>query len=241
MGFGLGQNLDSPADALNLFVGSLDWRDPKYYEHWTKLEELWKAGYLNEDMNSIDLYPGIDLFGAGQGAMTSIALALEPKMAASLGSEKIGVMTFPVFGTGQMAGKAIIDSSGIGISSQSKNKEVAADFLTFLQSDERVRSIFTDVGSLPVNKKWDGSEITDPTTKTIWEGWVVGDGVAYISNLMPTLFWTDAMFVNSQKIVAGEYTGEQAGQNAADVTQKWVEQNPDLVEKYKIWANDLKL
>ena len=27
---------------------------------------------------------------------------------------------------------------------------------------------------------------------------------------MPGVFWTDAMFVNSQKIITGEFTGEQA-------------------------------
>ena len=56
---------------------------------------------------------------------------------------------------------------------------------------------------------------------------------------MPTLFWTDAMFVNSQKILAGEMTGEEAGQNAQDVSEKWVKQNPDMVENYKTWAKDL--
>jgi hypothetical protein len=58
---------------------------------------------------------------------------------------------------------------------------------------------------------------------------------------MPTLFWTDAMFVNSQKIIAGEYTGEQAGENAQAVSEKWREQNPDLLEHYTIWAKDLAL
>jgi hypothetical protein len=47
------------------------------------------------------------------------------------------------------------------------------------------------------------------------------------------------MFVNSQKIIGGEYTGAQAGENAYAVTQKWKEQNPDMVENYKAWAADL--
>jgi hypothetical protein len=58
---------------------------------------------------------------------------------------------------------------------------------------------------------------------------------------MPVLFWTDAMFVNSQKVVGGEWDGEQCGQNAYDVSQKWKEQNPDLYDKYVIWANDLTM
>jgi len=83
--------------------------------------------------------------------------------------------------------------------------------------------------------------VTDPTLLTIWERWIKGDTTPYISNLMPTLFWTDAMFVNSQKIISGEFTGEQAGDNAAQVAQKWREQNPDLLEKYALWAEDLAL
>lgn len=241
MGHGLGQNLDSPADALNLFVGSLDWREPKYWEHWAKLEQLWKAGFINDDMNSIDLYPGIDLYGAGKGAMTQIVGPLVPKMQQTLGAEKVAPMVFPVWGKGKMAGKPIADTQGLGISSQSKNKEVAADFLMFLQSEERVKALWDQVKQLPTNAKWDGSVITDPVIKQIWQVWMHGDNVPYISNLMPVLFWTDAMFVNSQKIISGEFTGEQAGQNAYDVTQKWVEQNPDLVDNYKKWADDLKL
>ena len=242
MGHATGQNLDSPADAVNLFIGQLDWREPRYYEAWDRLAELWNAGYMNDDVNSIDLYPGIDLFGAGQGAMTQIVGPLVPAQQALVGAENVGVMTFPVFGTGAMAGKPIFDNQGIGISSQSDNKEVAADFLTFLHTPDRVSAIWDGVKQFPTDLSWDGSVVEDPSLRTIWERWINGDdNVPYISNLMPTLFWTDAMFVNSQKIISGEFTGEQAGQNAYDVANRWAEQNPDLVENYTIWAEDLAL
>lgn len=241
MGHGLGQNLDSPAEALNLFAGSLDWREPKYYEAWSRLSDLWTAGYFNDDMNSIDLYPGIDLFSTGKAAMTQIVGPLVPNAQAQLGAANVGAMTFPVFGSGNMAGKPIFDTQGLGISSQSSNKEVAADFLKFLHSDERVNAIWDQVKQFPTDSTWDGSQVTDPTLLDIWQRWINGPHVPYISNLMPTLFWTDAMFVNSQKIISGEFTGEQAGENAYQVTQKWREQNPDLLENYTIWAQDLVL
>jgi multiple sugar transport system substrate-binding protein len=244
MGHGLGQNLDSPADAINLFIGDLDWRDPRYYEHWSKLDELWKAKFLNDDMNSIDLYPGIDMFGAGKAAMTSIVAPLAASQAKMLGSsDKVGAMVFPVFGKGKMAGKPISDCQGFGISSQSTNKEVAAALLRYFHTPERVNALWEQVHCLPTDSSFDvEAKVTDPLLKQIWKGWVGGsDTVPYISNLMPVLFWTDAMFVNSQKIISGEWTGEQAGQNAYDVTKKWVEQNPDMKEKYTIWAKDLGL
>jgi raffinose/stachyose/melibiose transport system substrate-binding protein len=243
MGHALGQNLDSPADAINLFIGDLDWRDPKHYEHWAKLEELWKAGFFNDDMNSVELYPGIDLYGAGQGAMTAIVGTLVPAQADMLGVEKVGHMVFPVFGSGAMAGKPIFDAQGLGISSQSQFKEIAADFLQFMHTQERLDALYEQVKILPSDASWDSS-VVDKANDTINQeqiaGWITADNVPYISNLMPGLFWTDAMFVNSQKIVAGEWDAEQAGQNAYEVTQKWAEQNPDLVEKYSTWTADFR-
>jgi len=240
MGHGLGQNLDTAADAVNLFIGELDWREPRYYEHWSKLKELWDLGFINADINSIDLYPGIDLFGSGKGAMTAIVTPILGKQETLMGgSEKIGLMTFPVFGVGKMAGKPIADCQGIGISSQSKNKEIAADFLRFVHDPERVKALWNLSKAIPNDASFDTGLIEDPVTRELRSRWVEGDNVPYISNLMPGVFWTDAMFVNSQKIITGEFTGEQAGQNAYDVTQKWKEQNPDLVEKYSLWAKDL--
>ncbi len=243
MGHGLTPNLDSPADAINLFIGELDWNEPRYHEHWGKLAEMWQAGYINDDMLSIDLYPGIDLFGAGKGAMTSVVVPLAGKQAEMLGGEKVGAMVFPASGAGKMNGLPIADSQGFGISSQSANKPVAADFLAFLHAPDRVNALYQEVRALPTDSSWDGAtEIQDDLFKQIWSNWLANeDAVPYISNLMPVLFWTDAMFVNSQKIIGGEYTAAQAGENAAAVTQKWKEQNPDLVEKYAIWANDLQL
>jgi hypothetical protein len=45
--------------------------------------------------------------------------------------------------------------------------------------------------------------------------------------------------VASQKILAGEMTGEESGKLAADVTKKWKQQNPDLVANYTTWGQDL--
>jgi hypothetical protein len=63
----------------------------------------------------------------------------------------------------------------------------------------------------------------------------------YVADLMPTLFWTDAMFVISQDILAGKLKGEESGEIAAEDTEKWKQQNPDMVENYTIWGQDLEV
>ena len=92
-----------------------------------------------------------------------------------------------------------------------------------------------------LNDSFDPNIIEDPLMKEVWKTWVGNDDVApYLGGLMPVLFWTDASFVNSQKVISGEWNGEQCGQNAQDVTNKWIEQNPDMVEKYTLWTKDLE-
>jgi raffinose/stachyose/melibiose transport system substrate-binding protein len=173
--------------------------------------------------------------------MTQIAGALIPDMQSKLGAENVGVMVLPVWGQGAMAGKPIRDTQGLGISSQSDYKQQAAEFLQFLHTEERVNALWKQVGVLPADATWNGNVIGDPTIKQLWQGWMRGESIPYISNLMPVLFWTDAMFVNSQMIIAGEYTGEEAGANAEEVSRKWREQNPDFVKNYKTWQKDLTL
>ena len=235
----LTQNLDSPQDALNLFIGELDWREPKYHEHWVKLEELSKRGYFNDDIVSLELYQGIQLYDTGKAAMCFNTTPAIPNSQKQLGAEKVGYMVMPVFGSGSMAGTPITDTQGFGIPAKAEDKENAAAFLEFMHSKERVDAMWELATQIPANTTFDGSVIDDPLLKTIDENWVAGDTNVYIADLMPTLFWTDAMFVNSQRILGGKSTGEQAGELAAEVTEKWKKQNPDLLENYKKWSEDL--
>ena len=82
---------------------------------------------------------------------------------------------------------------------------------------------------MPADTRFDASVIDVPLIKEIHDKWIAGQNNVYIADLMPSLFWTDAMFVASQKILGGSMTGEQAGKLAADVTAKWKKQNPDMV------------
>jgi ABC-type glycerol-3-phosphate transport system substrate-binding protein len=234
----LTQALDDPSQAIDLFVGELEWTTPEYYEQWTKLRELVDNGFINEDANSLELYQGIQLMETGKAAMTLNTTAALPAAQEKLG-ENLGYFVMPVYGTGAMAGIPITDTQGFGIPTEAKDPASAAKLLEYMHSEERVNAMWTESRALPADEKFDASLIDDAFLKTVYETWWVGDHNAYVADLMPTLFWTDAMFVNSQKILAAEMTGEEAGQNAQDVSEKWVQQNPDLVENYKTWAQDL--
>jgi hypothetical protein len=45
--------------------------------------------------------------------------------------------------------------------------------------------------------------------------------------------------VAAQEIIAGNMTGEEAGEQNAGIAQQWRDLNPDLVENYQKYAEGL--
>ena len=235
----LTQNLDTPAEALNLFIGKLDWRNERYYEHWSRLEDLYKKGYFNDDVNSLELYQGIQLFDTGKASMCFNTTPAIPNSQQKLGADNVGYMVMPVFGQGSMAGIPILDTQGFGIPSKAKDPQSAAMFIDYMHTPESLQAMWTLSKQVPADTRFDASVIDVPLIKQIHQKWIAGQNNVYIADLMPSLFWTDAMFVASQKILGGSMTGDQAGKLAADVTAKWKKQNPDMVKNYQQWGTDL--
>jgi ABC-type glycerol-3-phosphate transport system substrate-binding protein len=238
---GLSPNLDTPAEALQLFSGEgLDWREPRYYDHWAKLQQLWQAGYLNDDIMSIDLYPGIDLFSTGKSAMTWTVVPLLQSIRDMLGPDNVGVFVWPASGQGKLNGMPIADTNGFCISSQSRHKELAAEFIKLTQTQERMTALWNTCNALPTSTGWDGrAVIADPWWQDVWARWVHGKTTVYVNEMMPSLVLSDAVNVNTEKAILGTFTPEQCGENAYNVVQKWREQNPDILEKYVVWANSM--
>lgn len=232
------QNLDTVGEAVELFIGDKDFRDPKYHEHWVKLEELKTRGYLNKDMSSLELYPGIDLVAAGKLAMgQSIGTRLPADLKTSNG--QVGVMVMPVYGKGKLAGQPILDVQGLGISSNAEDPQAAAAFLEYLNSPERLKAFWDATGWLPSNTTFDASVITDAAVRSMWENWGLKPNIPNITNLMPGQFYERAAIPTGQQIVQGSMTGEQAGELASNTAKEWREFNPDLVENYQKWVKDL--
>jgi raffinose/stachyose/melibiose transport system substrate-binding protein len=237
-GHSMSQIVDTPGQAVQLFTGELSFEDPKYYEPWARLEELKKHDFLNPEMSSTELYPGIDLTVAGKVAMGESIGARMPKDS-EITKGRIAPMVMPMFGKSKLAGKPIFDTQGLGISKDCKDPKAAAAFLEYLQSPERLKALHDKTGWLPSNVNFDTSVITDPVVVDLWKRWGQGDNIPYISNVVPGQFYEQALLPTAQQVVAGKITGAEAGALAAKVTKEWRDFNPDMVENYKKWAKDL--
>ena len=234
----LPQNLDSLGEAVELFIGDKSFSDPRYHEHWVKLEELKTRGFLNKDMPSLELYPGIDLVAAGQLAIgQSIGTRLPADLKTADG--RIGCMTMPVFGKGKLAGVPLLDVQGLGIAANAKDPQAAAAFLDYLNTPERLRAFWDATGWIPSNTTFDTSVIKDDAVRAMWERWGLKANISNATNLMPGQFYERAAIPTGQQIVQGSMTGEEAGELAAQTAQEWRDFNPDLVDNYRKWAEDL--
>ena len=237
-GHSMAQIVDSPGQAVELFTGERDFTDPKYYEPWTRLEELKKHGFLNPEMSSTELYPGIDLIVAGKVAMGESIGSRMPKDSETT-KGRVGPMVMPVFGKSKLAGKPIFDCQGLGISKDAKDPKGAVAFLEYLQSPDRLKAMHEKTGWLPSNVNFDTSVITDPVVVDMWKRWGQGDNIPYVANVVPGQWYDQALLPAGQQVVAGKITGEEAGALAAKVAKEWRDFNPDMVENYKKWAKDL--
>ncbi|MBC7740332.1 MAG: carbohydrate ABC transporter substrate-binding protein [Candidatus Saccharibacteria bacterium] len=235
---GLSQNLVSVGDAVNLFIGDKDFRDPRNHQHWTKLAELRDAGFLNKDMASLELYSGIDLCVNGKLGMCSSIGTRLPADAKTTGG-RIGCLTLPVFGQGKLAGMPVVDMQGFGISAKSEAPEAAAKFLNFLNAPEQLKSFWDATGWIPAASGFDDSVITDPSVKDLWTRWGKAASITNITNLMPGQFYEQAAIPTGQSIISPGMSGDEAGELAARVAKEWREFNPDLVETYQKWAAEL--
>ena len=234
----LPQQLDSLGEAVELFIGDKDFRDPKYHEHWVRLEELKTRGYLNKDMSSLELYPGIDLVVAGKVAIGQTIGTRLPADSKATGG-KIGYMTMPIFGKGKLAGMPVVDVQGLGISTNAEDPAAAAAFLEYLQSPERLKAFWEATGWLPSNTTFDASVIQDTSVRGLWTNWGLKPNISNVTILMPGQFYERAAIPTGQQIVAGSMTGEQAGELAANTAKEWRDFNPDMVENYRKWVKDL--
>jgi len=235
-GHGLVQMEDAVTDTTKLLIGEYRWTDPRWHEHWKRLEQLIQAGYINADANSLELYQGMELLVTGECAMTQSIGSYVPYVEENLGVENVGVMKYPTFGTGKLAELPIMDVQGVGISSQSEYKKEAAEFIRFMHRPDRLTAMWKMVHIFPANDTWEGEKyIEGPNLLTMWK-WFKGKNTAWIPNMITWTFDSEVMHTAPQELMAGTKTAEDIAVFAEEVIARWQEENPDLLESHKKWA-----
>ena len=135
------------ADGTNKFADNKGWLDTL-----TKLDELVKAGYINDGSLSMTSDQMYEMFNKGEAAMTFTGTWGDTNIYSLNPSFAVG--GFPIPAEGGNKGVSVSISGGLGISKDSKNIDEAKKLLTFILSKEcmekygsTVVTCFKDVNS----------------------------------------------------------------------------------------------
>lgn len=221
------QNLDSASELVAASVGQESFDQPKFMD-WYELLQTWvDRGYFNDDVNNLDFGQGMDLFGSGGGAIGfgtdgNIALWTE-----QLGSDKVGAMLPPKWGTGALADTVRKEVQAFVIPKWSPNQQAAADFLTFMHSDENIASWYEITKVVPADDRFDSSAITDPVQLTLAD-WSTRDG-NWPQDWMPAQINGDANLPAGQLVFAGSGSLEDVVRLWTTTAEAWQSQQPQQV------------
>ena len=230
-----GQSLNSQADVIDAVVGNSKFTDPKHSDWWSKLEESRDRKCWNNDINSLELYQAQQRFVDGKAAMTFTAGPDAPNFVKKAGGdEKVTIIAMPAWTDGPLAGKMGTTSHTFGITKWSKYPQVAADFIKFTHTTERLNAWYATTGSMPADSRFDVSQVTSASTKALFESAL--NGAPYIESFIPAQLDADAIFKNVQLLLAGKVNATQAAADTQAIMERLRVSDRKLVENFTAWS-----
>jgi raffinose/stachyose/melibiose transport system substrate-binding protein len=229
-----GQGINSIKDLLAAVAGDQKFTDPEHADWWTRLQEMRDHKCWNDDMNSLELYQGQQRWTDGKAAMTVVAGSDAKKFIEDVGPDKVGVMAMPKWGDGPYAGKLGSTSQTLGITAWTKYPQVAADFIMFMHTPDRMKAWFETTGAFPADDRFDTSLIQLEQQSDLFD--LVKDGAPYLENFIPTELDSKANFEQSQLLLSGNTDAQQAAQATEDIAERIRRTKRDLIENFKKWS-----
>jgi len=228
------QTLDSFQDLVNAITGKESFTEPKHAIWWSKLDELIREKMWNVDVTSLDLYQGQEIFRTGEVAMT---YHVQPGLVGferEMGSDVVGVMMTPIFGKSKLAESFGAPSQILAIPSFAKYKEVAADFLLFIHTPDRMKAMYEIGGAISPDDRFDAAWLVWEADKKI-QKWTQERPEFWYQYYYPPMLESDGAVVGCQNLFTRKWTSEQAAENMDNVIEKWRKANPELIDNYGKW------
>jgi raffinose/stachyose/melibiose transport system substrate-binding protein len=229
------QNFDSIDDLMAAIRGDASLEDPKYAEWWTRWEEMTQRGCFNNDVMSLDLYQGQDLFRNEQAAMTNHVEPFIVVLEREMGSDVVGVMRTPAYGTGELANSIGAPVQTLAITSFSPHKEAAADFLRFLHRDDIMQLMYEKAGAVTPDLRFQADWMDTEVDKQILE-WTQTLDLFWYQYYYPPVWESEGAIALGQLLMAGDIDATEAAARYQAVAEKWREENPDQLADYGKWT-----
>jgi multiple sugar transport system substrate-binding protein len=230
------QNLDTPADLIAVCKGVANYTEPMY-SSWLKIiEELKNKKYFNDDILSLDLYQGQQLFESGDVAITLLTQPYVATLERRMGSDTVRFFRTPTFGTGDLNDCLANPSQVLCIPKSAKNKEGAAQFLEFLNAPEQLKLKYEMSNVFTPSNCFDPSWVaSDITTDRYAYDWLQTEVSFTYQNVYPPVFEYEGLVPVIQRMFSENLSAEAAGQALEDSLAKWRRENPEQLDAYNRW------
>jgi raffinose/stachyose/melibiose transport system substrate-binding protein len=228
------QGIRSISDVLDATTGKKKFTDPDQAAWWTRLQEMRDHKCWNDDINSLVLYNGQQRWAQGKAAMTVTAGSDVKKWIQQVGVARVGLMAMPKWGNGPYAGRLGSTSQTVGITAWTKYPEVAADFIVFMHTPERMKAWSKTTGAFPADDRFNTSVITIPQLKSLFG--LVKNGAPYLENFIPTELDSKANFGQSQLLLGGNTDAKGAARATEKIAQRIRVTQRKLMANFKKWS-----
>lgn len=228
------QNFDSVDDAVAPFRGDVAYDGDKYLGWLDRVKELIDRGFFNDDVLSLDLYQGQQLFESQRVAITN---SVQPQIVGfqrKLGTDTVGVMLSPAWGSGKLARFFPGASQVLTITSFSQRKDRAAKFLEFLHEPTVMKAMYDACGAVTPDTRFDPA----------WLNTEVDKQMAKLKGSLPTIWYQyyypfpferDGVTPGVQQLFQPQGSVKVAAQMMQQAIDKWRREQPAQVKAYKQW------
>lgn len=224
-------------DVVGATGGDGSFSEPPNSEWWAELQKMRDAKCFNDDINSLELYRGQDRWINGDAAMTIIAGSDIRRFEDEAGADDITPGAMPAWGDGEYAGKLGSTSQTVGITKTTEYPQVAADFIQYMHTPERMNAWFEATGAIPADDRFDSALIKSKAQKSVYD--MVLDGAPYLENFIPTQLDSDGVFKNVQLMLSGDVDADAAAADMEQLSKRIRTTDPGLAENFSEWAQTL--
>ena len=230
------QNFNSVAQAIAPFKSARVKYSGRVYTEWiTRLQGLIKGGYFNNDILSINLYQGQNLFPTKKAAIvTSVQPQITSFYRTMGGASTVGVMRAPAFGTGKFAHCFGAPAQVLLLTKFSPHKEEGAAFLKFLHTEDMMRLMYAESGAICPDKRFDPAWLNTDTDKTMW-AWQQKVPNFWYQYYYPFQFEENGVDPGLEQLWQPRGTVQQAASMMQAAIDKWRLQSPPQAQAYSSW------
>ena len=212
--------------------------DPAVAEYWNKLADMQAHHCWNDDIGSVALYDGQQIWRDGKAGITVTGNIPEAMVTAAGGEDNIVIGTMPVWGTGPFANKIGSSSQTLGITSWTKYPQVGADFIQFLHTPEQQAAQSELSGTFVADDRFDPANLKSRIAKDFFALAKVGG--PYLENFIPTQLDSDGIIKHSQLVLTGHESAVDAIAAVQALADRLKETQPEQAANFATWAKSYK-